>query len=63
MGRHCYETFKDENGKKIYNIQICKNCGILRLNAYRGKIQYYENDRLTPKVNAGECPGKSYKQE
>lgn len=35
--------------------QVCKDCGIYRLNAYYDKIQYYESDGVTPRHGAGPC--------
>lgn len=37
--------------------QTCELCGMVRINAYCGRIQYYLPDNTS--VNkAGECPGK-----
>ena len=37
--------------------QTCLNCGMVRINAYCGRIQYYLPDN-TPVYRAGECSGK-----
>lgn len=34
--------------------QVCKECGMIRCNAYQGKLQYYLPDG-TPVNRAGEC--------
>lgn len=37
--------------------QTCELCGMVRINAYCGRIQYYLPDN-TPVYRAGECSGK-----
>lgn len=37
--------------------QVCERCGMVRINAYCGRLQYYLPDN-TPVYRAGECPGR-----
>lgn len=40
--------------------QVCKRCGMVRINAYCGRIQYYLPDN-TPIYRAGDCSDTKYK--
>ena len=35
--------------------QVCRRCGMVRKNAYWGRLQYYLPDN-TPVYRAGDCP-------
>lgn len=36
-------------------LQVCKDCGIYRINAYCGTIRYLESDGVTRRLHAGPC--------